>query len=70
MPCDEFSFPAGEAQAVIAKAEAKAKAIRMLSDALTEQVFIRLLGTRKTQENSTLSCRKIHFIYIFMAINL
>ena len=31
-------FPAGEAQAVLAKAEAKSKAIRMLSDALTEQV--------------------------------
>lgn len=35
-------FPAGEAQAVIAKAEAKAKAIRMLSEALTEQVIVRL----------------------------
>lgn len=34
---DDF-LPAGEAQAVLAKAEAKAKAIRLLSDALTEQV--------------------------------
>lgn len=31
-------FPPGEAQAVLVKAEAKSKAIRLLSDALTEQV--------------------------------
>lgn len=31
-------FPPGEAQAVLAKAEAKSKAIRLLSDALTQQV--------------------------------
>lgn len=31
-------FSLGEAQAVLAKAEAKAKAICMLSDALTQQV--------------------------------
>lgn len=31
-------FPAGEAQAILAKAEAKARAIRLLSEALAEQV--------------------------------
>lgn len=31
-------FPPGEAQAVLAKAEAKSKAIRILSEALSEQV--------------------------------
>lgn len=36
-----FFFPcAGEANAVLAKAEAKAKAIRLLSEALTLQVHL------------------------------
>ena len=39
-----FSVSLGEAQAVLAKAEAKSKAIRLLSDALAEQVHFTALS--------------------------
>lgn len=62
-------FPPGEAQAVLAKAEAKAKAIRMLSDALREQVRSSFLCHYHDRDVSPVNVDIYLFIFVFLVQN-